>query len=231
VIRDWEAIPSGASWTSPPLFAFRASRALIEDRFGAAQAVALDSNGWGPFDAWIIRFECGLEIALWHMQLRPDGSAIKDRHELANVHVLANRPEEKHILFHLGLEPKDLSPWEPSALVAEPLVWRLVRQDDNGKCLRGGALHVAMRGTLRGCDVRSARAQADVSRRGAELIAHRDRRDYHPAPAGIAWRACFASSGSISHVEPGQSVRSTCHSPHDPRSQRRNMTTRSLFGV
>jgi hypothetical protein len=114
VTRGWEPLEA-LSWTSRPLISFRASRAAIEDRFGKPRLVAEDSNGLGPFDAWLVRFECGLEIALWLFYISPDGSGstIEDRAELGNVEVHANRPEEKHILFHVGIEPIALSHWTP----------------------------------------------------------------------------------------------------------------------
>ena len=127
----WQTLPR-VSWSSPPLLSFRASRATLEGALGVPQIANADSNGLGPFDAWAIRFECGLEVWVWLFQLRSDGSTIDDPHELANAEVHANEPREKHILFHLTVPVTDLGHWDPSPVVPEPLDWCLVRQDDNG---------------------------------------------------------------------------------------------------
>jgi hypothetical protein len=63
---------------------------------------------------------------------RSDFSTIDDPNELATVEIHANARHEKHILFHLPVPATEVSHWEPSPLLPEPLVWSLRRQDDNG---------------------------------------------------------------------------------------------------
>lgn len=50
------------SWTSPPLGSAEYSRSFLEARFGEPQLSNLDSNGLGPFDAWLMRFDSELEV-------------------------------------------------------------------------------------------------------------------------------------------------------------------------
>lgn len=115
-----------------PRFSFRARRATIERRFGAPMLVDGDSNGMGPIDAWAVRFACGLELCLWIFHLQPDGSTIDAPHEPAWIEVQASVAEEAHIHFHLAMPANVLSRWGSATFSPEPLVWRLVRQDDNG---------------------------------------------------------------------------------------------------
>ena len=128
----WELLPEGVSWRSRPLFNFRASRAVMEQCFGPPQIVNADSNGLGLFDAWALRFPCALEVCIWLFHCRSDFSTIEDANELAMIEVHATAPHQEHILFHLPVRANDVSHWEPSPLLPEPLVWRLLRQDDNG---------------------------------------------------------------------------------------------------
>jgi hypothetical protein len=104
----------------------------MERCFGQPQIVDADSNGIGPFDAWTLRFPCGLEVCLWIFHWRSDFSPIDDPNELAVIEVRANAAHERHILFHLPVPANDVSHWEPSPLLPEPHVFRLLRQDDNG---------------------------------------------------------------------------------------------------
>jgi hypothetical protein len=129
----WEVLPRGVGWKSPPLLSFRASRAALEQRLGPPPIVNADSNGIGPFDAWALRFRCGLEVCLWIFHCRADDfSTIDDPNELAVIEVHASAAHERHILFHLPVPANDVARWKPSPFVPEPLVWRLLRQDDNG---------------------------------------------------------------------------------------------------
>jgi hypothetical protein len=90
------------TWTSRPLATFAAMVAEVEARFGPPSVRDLDSNGLGLFDAHMLRFPCGLEIALWrfHRGTQPDpiDSAIDPCwHE-----VYSPEPRDlDHIAFHL----------------------------------------------------------------------------------------------------------------------------------
>lgn len=116
----FEPLPGGVTWRSAPLFNFVAERSTLEAVFGPVHALNLDSNGVGLFDAWALRFPCGLEVCLWSFHDRP------------SIEVHANSPQEQHIRFHLGFPLIDVTYWTPSRLEPEPLGWRLLRQDDNG---------------------------------------------------------------------------------------------------
>lgn len=132
-MSEWEPLPQGVRWQSRALMTFRISRAAMTTCLGAPSLVDLDSNGLGLFDCWALRFSCGLELALWLFHARLDASLIEDETEPAMIEVHANEPRAKHILFHLPVPPEGLSFWEPSPFLPEPLVWRLIRQDDNGR--------------------------------------------------------------------------------------------------
>src|SRR5688572_15958142 len=112
-MASWEPLMEGVTWKSPPLLGLRVSRAEIEQRLGPPHVVDADSNGMGPFDAWAIRFPCGLEICVWIFHWRSDGSAIDDPEEPARTEVYASPLEEKHILFHLPFPARDVSRWQP----------------------------------------------------------------------------------------------------------------------
>ena len=130
-MAEWEP-RAGVSWKSAPLFNFRASENLLQRSLGAPQAVDADSNGIGPVDVWALRFPCGLELCLWRLKMRPDGSLIEAADDPCIVEVHANAAEERHIRFHLPLQIADISYWEPSPLAPEPLRWRVLRQDESG---------------------------------------------------------------------------------------------------
>ena len=130
--------PSGAvalpevRWTSPPLGCVEFSRTWMESRFGEPHHVDLDSNGIGLFDAWLMRFECGLEVALWLFHQRPDFSYIEHPDEPAIVEIHANELERGHVFFHLGVDRQSVSSFEPDRARDGPLAWTVRRLDDNG---------------------------------------------------------------------------------------------------
>jgi hypothetical protein len=66
-------------WTSSPLVAFPAMEASIAARFGLPTARDLDTNGIGLFDCHLLRFACGLEVALWRLHLDLQGRQIDPR--------------------------------------------------------------------------------------------------------------------------------------------------------
>lgn len=107
------------------------TRRFLEERFGEPQLRDLDSNGIGLFDAWLLRFDCGLEVALWIFQQRPDASVVLGPDELAIVEFHANEVTRGHILFHLGLDREDVFGWEPDPGVDESPTWEVRRLDEN----------------------------------------------------------------------------------------------------
>lgn len=64
-MADWTPIDSQLTWQSPALFTAEMPRAQLLARFGPAQFADVQVNGVIPFDAWLIRFACGLEVAIW----------------------------------------------------------------------------------------------------------------------------------------------------------------------
>jgi len=129
---SWEPLLDGVRWKSPPLFNFRASRTAMVQALGPPHVVDEDSNGIGLFDAWCLRFPCGLEVAIWIFKMRSDGSSVDDPNELSWIEIHANQRHEKHIRFHVPVPIDDVSYWVPSTLFEEPLGWRVMRQDDHG---------------------------------------------------------------------------------------------------
>jgi hypothetical protein len=134
-MSDWSGLPEGVSWKSKPLFNFDLDRRSLLTKFGPPHAVNTDSNGVGLFDAWFVRFSCGLEVAIWMFHDRFDGELVRPVErddDPRNIEVHANEQERSHILFHLGLGVTELHLWEPDTSYVGPAVWRVMRQDDNG---------------------------------------------------------------------------------------------------
>jgi hypothetical protein len=114
---------SGVTWKSQPLANFKRPRAEVEARLGPPVARDLDSNGIGLFDLWCVRFGCGLEVALWHLQM------------IDAFEIHSNEIDLDHIAFHLGVSYDELGLW--TSREGEPLVkrvdpqFRVWRQDDH----------------------------------------------------------------------------------------------------
>lgn len=115
----WTRLPVVA-WQSEALFYVPLERREIEERFGPASTRDCDSNGMGSFDAWMIRFACGLEVSIWLFT-----------GERPAVEVHANEAETEHILFHLGAAGAAVVMCDPADSPA-PRRFRLLRADDNG---------------------------------------------------------------------------------------------------
>jgi hypothetical protein len=130
----WEALPDGVEWKSPALFSLRLSRAAIVAVLGEPHGANLDSNGIGLFDAWALRFSCGLEvtISIFHVRTGSPWEEITDPEEPAAVEIHASERDFDHIRFHLPLPMTGLSRWEPDTMVESPRDWLVVRQDDSG---------------------------------------------------------------------------------------------------
>ena len=105
------------TWSSPSLFALRTDRSAVEQRVGPPSAVDCDSNGIGLFDAWDLRFPCGLEVGL---SLFHSG--------VAEVH--ASERDADHIVFHLGAA--SIARWTPDVCPPIAPAVRVLRRDDNG---------------------------------------------------------------------------------------------------
>jgi hypothetical protein len=132
----WELLPGGVAWKSPPLFNLRLSRASIVAVLGEPPLTNLDSNGVGLFDAWALRFRCGLESTIWIFH----GT---DPDEPANVEIQASERDFAHLRFHLPLPTGDASRWEPDSMVDAPRDWLVMRQDDSGNRYPLGAFSSA----------------------------------------------------------------------------------------
>lgn len=118
----WEPLLAGVAWTSPPLFNLSLRRVDVVSALGEPHATDLDSNGVGLFDAWALRFPCGLEITVWLFR--------DDRPAPVEIH--ANDRDFDHIRFHLPLPAAGASRWVPDTLVDAPREWVVLRQDDGG---------------------------------------------------------------------------------------------------
>lgn len=119
------------AWQSAPVVYLQRSRASLESRFGAPRLVDLDSNGIGLFDAWLLRFDCGLEVALWWFHQHPNWRHARPE-DTTFVPVLSNETELGHILFHLGEERASVETYESNIGVDGPACWQVRRLDDNG---------------------------------------------------------------------------------------------------
>ena len=128
--QPWEALTSGVSWKGEPLVSFRRARAALEVDLGPPQARDLDSNGMGRYDAWALRFGCGLEVLLLAFQINSRMETIpKDRDTW--VEIQSNETDFAHIVAHLPFEVGEVSPWMPDRRTARPPRWTVMREDDN----------------------------------------------------------------------------------------------------
>jgi len=134
----WEPLKGGVSWREDPLVNFRRARAALEADLGPPQARDLDSNGIGPYDAWALRFPCGLEVLLlaFHLDSRVQ-KVPKDRETI--VEIQSNQTDFAHISAHLPFELGDISPWIPDRRTTQPPRWTVMRQDDNGNTFEVGS--------------------------------------------------------------------------------------------
>jgi hypothetical protein len=124
------------SWTSPPLADFTAMAPAIEARFGPPSGRDLDSNGVGLFDAHMLSFDCGLEVALWRFHLGRELRRIDPETEPSSYTIHANERDLAHIAFHLAVPLAEMHAWTdshdvPFAAPASPSVV-VMRADDNG---------------------------------------------------------------------------------------------------
>lgn len=118
-------------WTSHALATFSAMAAEVEVRLGPPALRDLDSNGIGLFDAHLLGFPCGLEVALWRLQRGPQLEPIDPVVELSCYDVYS--PEARdldHIAFHLGLPIEQLRPMTDVGRAARSFI--VMRSDDNG---------------------------------------------------------------------------------------------------
>jgi hypothetical protein len=124
------------TWKSPLFGTFEAMAAAIEARLGPPAQRDLDSNGIGLFDYHLLRFACGLEIALYRYHLGSGLRAIDAAREASLYEIYTNRPELEHAVFHLGIAAGDVQ--RATAADGSPLVAPVspsvvvMRRDDNG---------------------------------------------------------------------------------------------------
>lgn len=109
------------------VFSARVGRSVVEDRFG--EPVVRDEwlDGIGTYDAWALRFPCGLEITLTMPTEAGGPFACEESPDWADV--FATEVDFEHVVDHFGLPLHET--WQP---VAEPLPnrHRVCRQDDHG---------------------------------------------------------------------------------------------------
>lgn len=129
-MSGWTALPDGVKWRSEPLVNLRLRRCDIESRYGPAHLCDVDSGGVGTVDVWCLRYDCGLEAAIWFFTYYL-GEGATGRNGHANVEIHANDNERSHLLWHLGL-PGEAAYQEPGALRDDPTAWLVTRMDDNG---------------------------------------------------------------------------------------------------
>lgn len=114
------------------MFNYRASRNELVARFGAPHIIDEDSKGVGLFDAWLLQFECGLEVAIWQYQSDVRGVRIASDDAPRIVELHANDCELFHLAFHVGVDARAIERWVPDPTYIGAATWRVMRQDDNG---------------------------------------------------------------------------------------------------
>jgi hypothetical protein len=124
------------TWRSQPLATVDAMAAEVDARFGPPSARDLDSNGLGLFDAHLLRFPCGLELALWRFHLGPPLYPIDPAIAPCCYEVYSPEPRDlDHIAFHLEVPVEQMSLTTEGAV--GPLAARaapsfiVMRTDDN----------------------------------------------------------------------------------------------------
>ncbi len=123
------------TWTSPPLASFEALAATIDARFGPPTARDVDSNGQGLFDAYDLRFSCGLEVVLWRFHLGVRLQTIDPAIEPSVFEIHANERDLEHVAAHLGIEIESMQVWsdrEGVGVARAPRSFVVMRTDDNG---------------------------------------------------------------------------------------------------
>ena len=134
----WEPLKNGLSSTQGPLVSFRRARSALEVDLGPPQARDLDSNGMGLYDAWAMRFNCGLEVLLLAFHMDSKVQNIPKDWETW-VEIQANETDFPHMLAHLPFELGEVSPWIPDRRTTRPPDWTVMRQDDNGNRFEVGS--------------------------------------------------------------------------------------------
>lgn len=127
-MSDWTPLPEGVTWRREPLFDLVIRRSELIDRFKDPQHVGLDSGGIGLFDAWTMRFSCGLEVALWCFE----GAQGRPSDRPTFIPVRADSADRRHVAFHLGFVGAERYVHPEYEGRDEPDRWRVLRTDDNG---------------------------------------------------------------------------------------------------
>jgi hypothetical protein len=109
----------------------------LEADLGLPQTRDLDSNGMGLYDAWALRFACGLEVLLLAFHMDSKATNIpKDRDTW--VEIQANETDFAHIVAHLPFALGEVSPRMPDLRTTRPPRWTVMRLDDNGNTFEVG---------------------------------------------------------------------------------------------
>jgi hypothetical protein len=136
--ETWQPLTSGLSWEQRPLVSFRRARTSLEADLGPPQARDLDSKGMGLYDAWMLRFSCGLEVLLLAFHMDAKAAQIpKDRDTW--VEIQSNETDFAHIIAHLPFELDDVATWLPDRRTAQAPRWTVMRLDDDGDTFEVGA--------------------------------------------------------------------------------------------
>lgn len=121
------------TWTSRTVAGFGGMVAEVEARLGPPSVRDLDSNGLGPFDAHMLRFPCGLEVALWRFHCGTQMETLDPLVEPCWYEVYSSRAGDlDHIAFHIemAVERLETTTDEPRVRVAPSFI--VMRTDDNG---------------------------------------------------------------------------------------------------
>jgi hypothetical protein len=130
-------ILSEVPWRSAPIATFETMAAVVEARFGPPSLRDLDSNGVGDFDAHLVRFPCGLEVALWRFHLSAGGLRLVDRDSEPSIYEIhANEQDLEHVANHIHVAFESMircldSSGRP-AVSQRPHRFRVMRLDENG---------------------------------------------------------------------------------------------------
>jgi len=91
----------------------------------------------GRYDAWALRFGCGLEVLL--LAFHVDSKLVNiPKHRETWIEIQSNETDFAHIVAHLPFELRDVSPWIPDRRTSRPPRWTVMRQDDHGNVFEVG---------------------------------------------------------------------------------------------
>ena len=129
-MTDWIPIDTERGWPGPMLLVAELPRTQLRTEFGSPQWVDVRREGVAPFDAWLVRFDCGLDVGMRSFEGRALPTPTRNHRDA--IEVYASHRDRDHLLFHLGLSREQVVAAKAHRLVDAPRAHQVLRLDDNG---------------------------------------------------------------------------------------------------